>query len=293
MMVWVSILLNILLFTGFVWLMIRHRRLRGQVHNLIGDEYHATCPYDSGKNRILVVGMDEDTETDLKACLQEDYDLVFVKNGQQAIRMMEGLQVDLIVSEYLMQEMSGDELCHAIKVNTATCRVPVVFLSSLSHSADIVYGLEAGARDYITKPYDITILKARIGMVLSESEKENVGEDSEKNEKDSRDLAFLQKFDKVIREELSNSDLQIMDICREMGMSRTAMFTKVKAVTGHSPNDYLRIYRLNESRRLLEARLWTISEVAAKVGYSDSKYFSTSFKKQFGISPSKIIKQST
>ena len=289
MITWLSLLLNALLLSGIVWFMIRHRR---NVNGVYEEMATVEEKFQSGKDRILFVGMDEDTETDLKASLQEDYHLVFVKNGHQAISMMEDLQADLIVSEYLMQEMSGDELCHSIRENSATCRVPVVFLSSLSHSADIVYALEAGARDYITKPYDISILKARIGIVLNESKKENAEVDTDKKENNPNDLEFLQKLDKVIRVQLSNSDLQINDLCKEMGMSRTAMFTKVKAVTGHCPNDYLRIFRLNESKRLLEAKLWTITEVAVKVGYNDSKYFSTSFKRQFGVSPSSIIKQS-
>ena len=287
MIIWISILLNVLLIAGIVWFIVRHQRIASVASE--GNVPMADKPKQT-KKRILLVGMDEDTETDLKASLQEDYDLVFVKNGQQAISLIEDIKPDLIISDYLMQEMSGSELCHAIRENTEMCNVPVVFLSSLSNSADIVYGLEAGARDYITKPYNISILKVRIGMVISEcqdSESECEGTESGKN---LHDLEFLHRLDKVIRSELTNGDLQINDICKEMGMSRTAMFTKVKTVTGHSPNDYLRIFRLNEGKRLLEAKLWTIAEVAVKVGYNDPKYFSTSFKKQFGISPSKIIK---
>ena len=285
----ISLLLNVLLIVGIVGFLIRNRHRKPIVSDPIPPEPVEEKPSIS-KKKIMLVGMDDDTETDLKASLQAYYDLIFVKSGQQAIRMIEDIHVDLIISEYLMQEMSGDELCHAIRENTGTCRIPVVFLSSLSHSADIVYSLEAGARDYITKPYDITILKARIGIVLSEQRDDDSPAEESQTVEDPSDLEFIQKLDKVIRSQLSNSHLQINDICKEMGMSRTAMFTKVKAVTGHSPNDYLRIYRLNESKRLLEAKLWTIAEVAVKVGYNDPKYFSTSFKKQFGISPSKIIK---
>lgn len=270
-----SLIINCLLIAVFVWLYVRRRQPK---------------PCSIMKSRILLVGMDKNTEVDLKACLQEEYDLVFVKNAQQAISTIDTIQIDLVISEFLMQEMSGDEFCHAIREKTGTSTIPVVFLSSLSHSSDIVYGLEAGARDYITKPYDTTILKARIGIVLSERRDDGSHPEGAQTVKDLHDLEFIQKLDKVIRGQLSNSYLQINDICKEMGMSRTALFTRVKTVTGHSPNDYLRIYRLNESKRLLEAKLWTIAEVAVKVGYNDPKYFSTSFKKQFGVSPSKIIK---
>ncbi|WP_033148315.1 DNA-binding response regulator [Prevotella sp. P6B1] len=287
MILWFSILLNVVLVIAIARFHIKNRQLLSIVP--MTAEAVKEIPSNT-KKKILLIGMDEETETDLKANLQMDYDLIFIKNGQQAISMIEDIKIDLIISEYLMQEMSGDELCHAIRANTGTCTIPVVFLSSLSHSADIVYGLEAGARDYITKPYDITILKARIDIVLSEHHDGNMHADEPQSVNNLQDLEFLQRLDKVIRVHLSNSYLQINDICKEMGMSRTAMFNKVKAVTGHSPNDYLRIYRLNESKRLLEAKLWTIAEVAIKVGYNDPKYFSTCFKKQFGYSPSKIIK---
>lgn len=285
-MLWISIILNCLLLAGIVWFFIRYRQQKKTVPEVVvpAEEQPA-----QDKSKILLVGMDQGTEADLKAGLQDDYDLVFVKTGQQAISMLADLQIDLIVSEFLMQEMSGDEFCHALRENTDTCQLPVVFLSSLSSSADIVYGLEAGAKDYITKPYDVKILKARIGIVLGDQRRKQTGGDEAVSAKDPHELEFLQKLDKVIRRNLSNSDLQVNDICAEMGMSRTALFTKVKTVIGHSPNDYLRIYRLNEAKRLLEAKLWTIAEVAVKVGYNDPKYFSTSFKKQFGVSPSKFI----
>jgi YesN/AraC family two-component response regulator len=287
MIIWISIWLNVLLIAGIVWLLIMRRQRQTAAQEFAKPVEERSA---NSKKKILSVGMDADTEADLKASLQEDYDMVFVKSGQQAIRILEDVRVDLIISEYLMQEMSGDELCHALRENASTCEVPVVFLSSLSSSADIVYGLEAGAKDYITKPYHISILKARIGILLSERRDDGSHAEESQPVQDPRNLEFLQRLDKVIRGQLSNSDLQINDICKEMGMSRTAMFTRVKAVTGHSPNDYLRIFRLNESKRLLEAKLWTIAEVAVKVGYNDPKYFSTSFKKQFGCSPSKIIK---
>lgn len=286
MITWISIFSNILLLAVVVWLLHRRRQM---------DEVDCKAPRPETvathiKKKILVVGMDEDTETNLKAGLQSDYDLVFVKSGQQAIHMIEDIKADLVISEYLMQDMGGDELCHAIREDAETCMLPVVFLSSLSYSTDIVYGLEAGAKDFITKPCDMSILKARIGIVLEEPTKGLPDLSKSGAVKETSDLEFLQRLDKVIRAQLSNSELQINDICQEMGMSRTAMFTKIKATTGHCPNDYLRIFRLNESKRLLEAKLWTIAEVAVKVGYNDPKYFSTCFKKQFGFSPSKMMK---
>lgn len=286
MITWVSILLNVLLLAVIAWLLHRNRQMNTVADSVTSQEPVLHHP----KKIIMVVGMDDDTETNLIAGLQTDYDLVFAKSGEQAISMVENIKADLIISEYLMQDMSGEELCHAIRENVETSLLPVVFLSSLSYSTDIVYGLEAGAKDFITKPCDMSILKARIGMVLSKPTGESAEMGKNDTEKDPRDLEFLQKLDKVIRAQLSNSDLQINDICQEMGMSRTAMFTRIKATTGYSPNDYLRIFRLNESKRLLEAKLWTIAEIAVKVGYNDPKYFSTSFKKHFGFSPSKMMK---
>lgn len=102
------------------------------------------------------------------------------------------------------------------------------------------------------------------------------------------DKEFLDKVMEVINGELSNPDFCINDFCRMMGMSRTSIYNKIKTLTGQGPNDFIRIMRLNKAMELLKSRRYTIGEVSSQVGFSDPKYFSTCFKKQFGTSPSKI-----
>jgi AraC-like DNA-binding protein len=239
----------------------------------------------------MFVGMDLQTRQDLTQNLHKDYELEFVSDSMTAPELAKRDSPVLIISEFLMPGMSGEELCQALKMDVSTGHIPVMFLTSLSHRADIVHGLEAGAQDFMVKPYDIHTLKTRIKDLISQSVS---GESVEKGpyagieQPSESDMEFKCKLDDIIKKHLCDAAFSIKDISSELGMSRTATFTRIKSVTGHSPNDYLRLCRLTEGKLLIEARRWTIAEVAVKVGYNDPKYFSTSFKKQFGISPSKI-----
>ena len=245
---------------------------------------------------IMLVGIDGLTRQDLTRQLSKDYQLRFVSDSTSAPELAKRDSPALIISEFLMPGMSGEELCQALKMEASTSHIPVMFLTSLSHRADIVHGLEAGARDFMVKPYDIHTLKARINDLITPSHGGSHGDGLPDPSQGpapvplipEADMAFKGKLDGIIRRHLCDAEFSIGDISSELGMSRTATFTRIKAVTGHSPNDYLRICRLTEGKLLIEARRWTIAEVAVKVGYNDPKYFSTSFKKLFGTSPSKI-----
>ena len=272
-----SLLINILLIAGICLIYFRRQ----------GD-------WETRRSRIMLVGMDVLTRQDLTHHLHNDYELEFVSDSMAAPELAKRDSPVLIISEFLMPGMSGEELCQALKMDASTTHIPVMFLTSLSHRADIVHGLEAGARDFMVKPYDIHTLKARIKDLISRNQGDS-SRDSDQNHgpvplipASEGDMAFKGKLDGIIKKHLCDTEFSIKDISCELGMSRTATFTRIKAVTGHSPNDYLRICRLTEGKLLIEARRWTIAEVAVKVGYNDPKYFSTSFKKLFGVSPSKI-----
>ena len=159
---------------------------------------------------------------------------------------------------------------------------------------DIVAGLEAHADDYVVKPFDIIVLKARIRNIL-ESRRQlgnrmllSESEPAEEDFTNELDRTFMGKVLEAVDARISDSEFSVNDLCTELGMSRTSVYNKVKSLTGQSLNEYIRIVRLNRSKELLSTRRYNISEVAYMVGFSDPKYFSTCFKKQFGISPSKF-----
>ncbi len=247
-----------------------------------------------GKNVLLLAEDDPDMREYLTDSLSSEYEVVSVADGGKALEMAREINPDIIISDVIMPVLEGDELCRILKSSVDTSHIPIILLTALSERENIIFGLEAGANDYIIKPFDLSVLKVRIRNILQSRQhlREivlSLGTDlNDIDYTGQLDKEFLDKVMVVIQEELSNSEFVINDFCRRLGMSRTAVYNKIKTLTGQAPNDFIRIVRLNKAKGLLESRRFTIGEVSAMVGFSDSKYFSTCFKRQFGISPSKI-----
>lgn len=247
--------------------------------------------------RMMLVGLDADTVATLQEGLSDAYNITVLADSREAVSLAAKLNPDIIVSDYLMNGITGDVLCRELKSSILTSHIAVVFLTALSHSADIVYGLEAGAADYITKPFEIRVLRARLRRVFEQQQmvrRNTVEANLDKQENDSIDYSspidrkFMDNVNEILARQMGNFEFSTGDLYRELGMSRTVVYNKLKALTGHAPSDYIRIMRLNKAMALLQGRELNVSEVAYKVGYNDPKYFSTSFKKQFGVSPSKV-----
>ena len=226
--------------------------------------------------------------------LSSEYKVIGVPDGGKALEMAREINPDIIISDIVMPVLEGDELCRILKSSVDTSHIPVILLTALSERENIIFGLEAGANDYIIKPFDLSVLKVRIRNILQNRQHlrdtvlsmDTPPEDTDYTSQ--LDKEFMDKVMEVIDEELSNSEFSINDFCRMLGMSRTSVYNKIKTLTGQGPNDFIRIVRLNKAKELLASRRFSIGEVSSMVGFSDSKYFSTCFKKQFGTSPSKF-----
>ena len=249
---------------------------------------------DTDKNVLLLAEDDVDMGDYLENALSAEYKVVSVSDGEKALEKARKINPDIIISDIVMPILKGDELCRLLKSSVETSHIPVILLTALSEREDIVYGLEAGATDYIIKPFDLSVLKARLRNVLQHRQRFrlevlSMGEKAEEIDYSNQlDKEFLEKVMGIINQEMSNMDFSVNDFCRMVGMSRTSIYNKLKSLTGQGPQDLIRIMRLNKAKELLESRRHTIGEVSALVGFSDPKYFSTCFKKQFGVSPSKI-----
>lgn len=249
---------------------------------------------DVGKNVLLLAEDDADMREYLTNCLSSEYKVIGVSDGGKALEMAREINPDIIISDVVMSVLEGDELCRILKSSIDTSHIPVILLTALSERENIIFGLEAGASDYIIKPFDLSVLKVRIRNILQNRQhlRDTVlslnARPEETDYTSQLDKEFLDKVMEVIHEELSNSEFSINDFCRMLGMSRTSVYNKIKTLTGQGPNDFIRIVRLNKAKELLESRKYSIGEVSTMVGFSDPKYFSTCFKKQFGASPSKI-----
>ncbi|MDR0507850.1 MAG: DNA-binding response regulator [Dysgonamonadaceae bacterium] len=245
------------------------------------------------KETILLVEANTDRREFFRENLSVFYGVIHVDTGNKALELARETNPDIIIADAFMPGMSGYELCRILKSAIETSHIPVILLSALNEKENIIFGLEAGANDYIVKPFDFDILKARIRNILQSREQlrktvfspEPIEETSYTND---LDVEFLDRAIGIIEKELDNSEFSINEFCGLLAMSRTSVYNKLKSLTNQAPNDFIRIIRLNRAKDFLMSGKYTVSEVSYRVGFTDPKYFSTSFKKQFGISPSKI-----
>lgn len=249
----------------------------------------------AAETKVLLLAEDDaDMREYLVEALSSEYQVVSVADGKKALETAREINPDLIVSDVMMPALTGDELCRMLKSSVDTSHIPIVLLTGLCTRQDIIYGLEAGANDYIIKPFDLSVLKARLRNILQERQRVRSASLSAEEQPEEVDYStrldqeFMDKVRAIVEQELANPSFGINDFCRQMGMSRTSIYNKLKTLTGKGPADYIRIMRLNKGKALLQMHRYTIGEVSSLVGFSDPKYFSTCFKKQFGISPSKL-----
>lgn len=242
---------------------------------------------------IIVVEDDAEMLRYLKELLAPDFDIKTAADGASAFSISEEEQPDLVLSDVIMSGMNGFDLCRRLKSTLSTSHIPVILLTAMDDKEHVIMGLEAGADDYIVKPFDPQVLRARLSNLLHERERLrelvlSSGRREKQREYTNRlDKEFMEKVLSVVEASYSDPAFQVDDLCKAVAMSRTALFNKLKALSGKGPNDFVRIYRLDKAKKLLESGEYTIAEVADEVGFSDAKYFSSCFKRAFGVSPSK------
>ena len=199
---------------------------------------------------------------------------------------------DLVLSDVALPQMNGRQLCMHIKSHPTTSHIPVILLTGLDSKDNYLRGLAAGADDYMAKPFDTSILFAKIESLLSNRKvlKEkfisaNMG-DLDIDFQNELDKEFVEKTKGLVEENLSDSEFSVRMLYTSVGMSRTAFYHKLKSLIDLSPAEFIKLIRLNKARQLLRSGRYNINEVAYRCGFSDAKYFSTCFKRQFGQSPS-------
>ena len=256
---------------------------------------------DPQAKRILIVEDNPDLRQFLCQSLSDIYRTEEAENGQEALEMIGKQQPDLIISDIMMPVMRGDDLCQTLKSNMETSHIPVILLTALGDHDSILHGLDIKADNYVVKPFDMDILKANIASVLANKEfirkrfakldyrTENLPKEVQESPGLSLDQEFLKKATGLILKNLGE-EFNVDNLCMEMGMSRSSLYNKVKALTGHSPSDFVRQVRLKEAATMLRSQKYTVAEVSDHMGYSDPKYFTDVFKKHYGITPSAYMK---
>jgi signal transduction histidine kinase/ligand-binding sensor domain-containing protein/DNA-binding response OmpR family regulator len=248
----------------------------------------------SEKNLVLVVEDNRDVREFIKDSIGEEFSVFEAVNGEQGVRLAEKYIPDLIVSDIMMPKMDGYEMTRTIKQDEKTSHIPVILLTAKSDKDSKLEGLDLGADDYLTKPFDTKELQARIKNLIETrkllQQKFSTGtfieQTKDKPKLSLLDERFIEKIMAVINEHLSEEEFSIEEIADEVGMSRAQIYRKLKAITGKSPSLFLRTVRLTKSKKLIQSKEFSISEISYKVGFSSPAYFSRCFKDEFGYSPS-------
>ena len=243
------------------------------------------------KQTILIVEDHKVLRSFMKNLLKKEYNIIEADNGKTAFEKAMQHVPNLIISDVIMPEMVGTELCSKIKENLKTSHIPVILLTSRSSLVYKFEGLESGADDYISKPFNLIEFKLRVKNLLNSTERLKNKFSSEDNFNPSEitvsslDEELLKKAFKIVEENISNEQFDIPFFCSELGVSRTMLFLKIKAWTNYTPNEFIHEIRLKRAAQLLEQNKLNVSEVSYKVGFNNPKYFSKCFQKKYGETP--------
>ncbi len=263
--------------------------------------FDTPAPANSGRESIplvLIAEDDEDLRQYLAECLNGSYRVHTATNGREALAYAQMEIPDLVVSDWLMPDMDGLQLCEALKTDERTSHVPVLMLTSRSSNESKVVGLDAGADDYVTKPFNLDVLLSRVRNLIQSRHRlrEKYSrvltlQQSGPIAMESVEEVFLQKALAIIETRLSDSELDVSLLERELGLSNTQLYRKLKALTGKGGNEFIRNVRLQRAAQLLKADDRQVAEVAYDVGFNDPNYFNRVFKKEFGVSPGEWSKK--
>ncbi|MCL4704711.1 response regulator [bacterium] len=254
------------------------------------DEPSATA--ESGRPFVLIVEDNDDMRRYLRNSLNPDFEIVEAENGEAGYQVACKKTPDLIVSDVMMPIMDGFALCEKLKTDQRTSHIPVILLTARAGQEDKLEGLEIGADDYLTKPFDARELQIRVKNLIAQRQRlrERFSREMSVQPKDitvtSIDEKFLQQALDIVEENISDSDFQIEQFCRAIGMSRSTLNRKLRALTGLSTNVFIRTLRLKRAAQLLEKKSATIVEIAYEVGFNNPSYFAECFRQQFGKPPS-------
>jgi signal transduction histidine kinase/ligand-binding sensor domain-containing protein/DNA-binding response OmpR family regulator len=245
---------------------------------------------------ILLVEDNHDLRAYLKENLEMNYEILEAEDGKQALELLEKQLPDLILSDVMMPEMDGIELCKTVKRDKITCHIPFVFLTAKISEQQKLEGLKTGADDYIVKPFNFEILETKIYNLIQlkinmrRLFKSKIQIEPNDISITSLDEKFMTKALDIIEQHMGNSNFSVNEFSQLMGISRMQLYNKIMSLTGHTPLEFIRILRMKRAAKLLSESQLNVSEIAYQVGFNDPKYFSIQFKKEFQISPSKYIK---
>ena len=261
---------------------------------------------DDSKPILLIVEDNADLMAYIRGYLDKFYFVLEARDGEEGLQEAIKNIPDLVLSDVMMPKMDGFELCQKLKTDERTSHIPVILLTARASKESKIEGLETGADDYISKPFDPVELNVRIKNLILQRQKlrEKFAEEFKKENKPSglhsstiglnqMDKKFLQKAVDIVNHHLTNTEFNIVQFGQEMAMSRQQMHRKFRALVNQSATEFIRTIRLKKAAELLSQKSGTVSEIAYDVGFNTLSYFTKSFQEHFGMTPSEYLEKNS
>ncbi len=248
----------------------------------------------AGEATILILDDDLELLTFMNEQLSKTFKVITSSHGKEGLKLANIYIPDVIICDVMMPETDGIEICNQLKNNLTTSHIPVILLSAKAEVENFIEGLEQGADDYIAKPFNLSVLTAKIRSLIENRERlkkkfqEQIFPDAKEITNNKADEKFIEKALYIVREHLNDADFTVEDFAKEMCVSRSLLHKKLTAITGQSANEFILSLRMKKALALLQTNDLSISEIAYQVGFNDPKYFSKCFKKYYGRSPSEV-----
>ena len=246
---------------------------------------------------LLIIEDNKDIVTYLKTILSPFYQLLTAANGKIGVELATEYIPDIVLSDVMMPEMDGFEVCNFLKKDERTSYIPIVLLTARSEIQSKLHGYERGADAYISKPFNKNELLIRLKKLIELRQKLQAQYTSFSPKEASEDIAvqmedaFLQKLRLEVEKKIDDPTFGIMELCRTVNLSRMQVHRKIKALSGKPTSLFIRSIRLQKSKQLLLTTEMNISEIAFEVGFSDPSYFSRTFTSEFGMPPTEFLSQ--
>jgi DNA-binding response OmpR family regulator len=247
---------------------------------------------------VLAVEDNEDILQLIQRLLSNDYHVCTATNGKEALVMLEHEKIDLIVSDIMMPEIDGIELSRLIKKNIEYSHIPIILLTAKTDEKDRADAYESGADAFISKPFNLNVLQARIRNLLKNRErvahdfKSQFVFDMKEMNITNIDETFLQKAIDCVNRHLDDSNFDQLQFSEEMGVSKSTLYNKLKSLTGLNTSAFITNIRMKAACRIMDQNSnIRISELAYAVGFNDPKYFSSCFKKEFNMRPTDYLER--
>ena len=268
----------------------------GKITNIEFPATEEKIDHKPNQAEVLVVEDNPDVRLFIKDCLEKDYNILLAHDGKRGLEVAQSSIPDLIISDVMMPQMDGYELCQTLKTDARTSHIPVVLLTARAEQADKLEGLETGADDYLVKPFDARELRIRVANLISQRQKLQAHYRQSLTAAfipaemavESMDAIFMKEVKEAVETNMEDESFSVVELASLANMSRSQLHRKLKALTNISPNQIIRDMRLERGKQLLQKKAGNVSEVAYMCGFSSTAYFSKCFKDHFGVSPGEV-----